>query len=111
MAGSPTRTLRRVERLEQQSITLADDVLHAAPAAFVQPDSKPVPFPRDPLRRAWLSAVEAAMTASVALEALGDHLRAKAGNGTVGPFAELRAGAIAQGGEEDGEQRNAGVRS
>lgn len=109
MAGSPTRTLRRVEKIEQRAIELAYDVAAAAPASFLEPlDSKSVPFPRDPLRRAWISAVEAAMGANVELERLGDLLREKAGSSEPSPFARLgaaMAGAMAQG-SEDGEQHN-----
>ncbi len=92
MAGSPTRTKRRVEGFERLSIELSFGVVNAAPKRFVEPwppEPKKMTNPRDALYSLWLSAVAQTMMATIALEQLGDHLREKAGNGEVGPYVAL----------------------
>jgi hypothetical protein len=88
MAGSPTRTLRRVAQIEETALDLARSTVEACPQRFLDPAIKE---PNTPLRRAWVETVGATMEAHLATERLGALLREKAGADAPSAFARMGA--------------------
>lgn len=107
MAGSPTRTLRRVAKIEEAALDLARSTVAACPQRFLDATAK---LPNTPLKRAWIETVEATMQAHFATERLGALLREKAGDDAPSAFERVgvamqETGAAAQR-ADNGEQHN-----
>jgi len=84
MAGRPRKMVAKVEEFEKLAIMLAMDVFEIVPKQYLD-----TPNPEDPISQAWKEAVDTTMWATIAMETLGNRLRAKAGITRPGPSEEF----------------------
>lgn len=84
MAGRPRKMVRRVEEFEKLVTMLAMYTFETIPEQY-----REKPNPNDRLSVARNNAMRLTMHTSIALDALGDLLRAKAGITEPGPSAQF----------------------
>ncbi len=84
MPGRPRTTAKKFAELEEHAVRLVGELFLLVPRAYVER-----PDVRDPTNAAWNAAIHEAMKTTIALEQLGDILRAKAGITERGVIAEF----------------------